>query len=188
MNFTQCSVRDAWLVVPSPHQDERGRFMRAWCEEEFSRQGIAFRPRQANMGLSRLRGTVRGLHFQCAPALEAKLVRCTRGSLFDVVLDLRPDSPTYLSWQGAYLTADNGHMLLVPEGCAHGCQAMEDDTEFHYMASAMYSPGHARGVRHDDPAFGIDWPLPVTLVSEQDRRWPLIEASRAGSEEHTHGE
>lgn len=162
--------------------------MRAWCEDEFAREGIRFQPRQANMGLSRHRGTVRGLHFQVAPALEAKLVRCTRGSLFDVVVDLRAGSPTFLSWHGAYLTADNGHMLLVPEGCAHGCQAMEDDTEFHYMASSPYSPEHARGVRFDDPAFGIDWPLPVTVVSEQDRRWPLIEALPAGKAEHHHGQ
>ncbi len=177
MNFLQCSVRDAWLVVPSPHEDERGRFMRVWCEDEFGRQGIRFRPLQANMGLSRSRGTVRGLHYQIAPALEAKLVRCTRGSLFDVVVDLRAGSPTFRSWHGAYLTADNGHMLLVPEGCAHGCQAMEDNTEFHYMASATYSPEQARGVRYNDPAFGIGWPLPVTVVSEQDRRWPLMEES-----------
>jgi len=175
MNFLQCSVRDAWLVVPSPHVDERGHFMRVWCEDEFIGHGIQFRPRQANMGLSRHRGTVRGLHYQLAPALEAKLVRCTRGSLFDVVVDLRAESPTFGSWHGAYLTAGNGHMLLIPEGCAHGCQALEDDTEFHYMASERYSPEHARGVRHDDPAIGVAWPQPVTVVSDQDRRWPLLD-------------
>lgn len=149
--------------------------MRVWCAEEFARQGIRFQPLQANMGLSFRRGTVRGLHYQIAPALEAKLVRCTRGSLFDVVVDLRAGSPTFRMWHGAYLTADNGHMLLVPEGCAHGCQALEDDTEFHYMASAMYSPPNARGLRCDDPAIGIEWPLPVTALSEQDRQWPLME-------------
>lgn len=154
--------------------------MRAWCLEEFDRQGIHFRPLQANMGLSRRRGTVRGLHLQVAPALEAKLVRCTRGSLFDVVVDLRRGSPTYLCWYGTQLTAQNGCMLLVPEGCAHGCQALEDDTEFHYMTSAVYSPAHARGIRHDDPAIGIQWPLAVTSVSEQDRRWPLIEEESHG--------
>lgn len=175
MNFLQCDVRDAWLIVPSPHEDERGRFMRAWCAEEFASQGIRFQPLQANMGLSYRRGTVRGLHYQIAPALESKLVRCTRGSLFDVVVDLRAGSPTFRMWHGAYLSAVNGHMLLVPEGCAHGCQAMEDDTEFHYMASAMYSPQHARGLRYDDPAIGIEWPLPVTALSGQDRQWPLME-------------
>lgn len=125
------------------------------------------------MGFSRNRGTVRGMHYQRSPAAEAKLVRCTRGAMFDVVVDLRPHSRTYHRWYGALLSADNGHMLFVPEGCAHGCQALEDDTEFHYMTSAEYSPDHATGVRYDDPAFGIHWPLQVTLISAQDSSWPL---------------
>lgn len=126
------------------------------------------------MGLSYRQGTIRGLHYQVAPALEAKLVRCTRGSLFDIVVDLRPGSRTYRHWYGAYLSANDGRMLFVPEGCAHGCQSMKDDTEFHYMASAVYSPDHARGARFDDPSLAIDWPLPVTHISGQDRNWPLI--------------
>jgi dTDP-4-dehydrorhamnose 3,5-epimerase len=127
------------------------------------------------MGLSIRKGTVRGLHFQEAPALESKLVRCTRGAIFDVVLDLRPESPSYGMWYGAELSAANGRMLYVPEGCAHGCQSLEEYSEIYYMASEFYSPHAARGVRFDDPAFSIQWPLAATLVSEQDRNWPLVE-------------
>ncbi len=174
MKYTRCPVEGAWLIEPSPHTDFRGRFMRAWCAREFAQNAIDFTPVQANMGLSRLRGTIRGMHYQTSPALEAKLVRCIRGSMFDVVLDLRPGSPSFRAWYGAVLSADNGHMLFIPEGCAHGCQSLEDDTEFHYMASAAFSPAHATGVRHDDPAFGIDWPMPATAISDQDRGWAMM--------------
>ena len=114
------------------------------------------------------------MHLQVAPALEAKLVRCTRGSIFDVVVDLRPNSITYGKWYGAELSAVNGRMLYVPEQCAHGYQTLEESTEMFYMTSAFYAPSAARGVRFDDPAFGIKWPIPPTLVSEQDRSWPLV--------------
>ncbi|MBV6422428.1 MAG: dTDP-4-dehydrorhamnose 3,5-epimerase [Steroidobacteraceae bacterium] len=174
MKFTACCVEDARLIEPTPHQDFRGRFMRAWCAHEFAQNEIDFTPLQANMGFSRLRGTIRGMHYQTYPALEAKLVRCTRGSMFDVVLDLRRGSPSFRAWYGAVLSADNGHMLFIPEGCAHGCQSLEDDTEFHYMTSAAFSPAHATGVRHDDPAFGIHWPMPATAISDQDRGWALM--------------
>jgi dTDP-4-dehydrorhamnose 3,5-epimerase len=173
MRFTETNIFGAKVIDPSPHEDERGRFMRAWCLREFSDHGIDFHPVQANMGFSLLKGTTRGMHFQEAPALEAKLVRCTRGSIFDVVLDLRPDSPTYRGWHGTELSAKNGRMLYVPEQCAHGYQTLEDETEMHYMASQFYTPTSARGVRYDDPAFNILWPLPATSVSEQDRNWPL---------------
>jgi dTDP-4-dehydrorhamnose 3,5-epimerase len=173
MIFNPITVDGAWLIEPAPHSDFRGRFMRAWCAKEFAQSAIKFTPVQANMGFSHTRGTVRGMHYQTSPADEAKLVRCTRGSMFDVVLDLRPESPTYRSWFGTTLSAENGQMLLIPEGCAHGCQSLEDDTEFLYMASTEFSPRQATGVRHDDPAFAIAWPLPVTLISEQDRNWPL---------------
>ena len=127
------------------------------------------------MGFSIHKGTVRGMHFQVAPALEAKLVRCTRGSMFDVALDLRPESPTFGKWYGTDLSAENGRMLFVPEGCAHGYQTLEDATEMYYMASEFYTPSAARGARFDDPKFGIQWPLPATAMSEQDRNWPLME-------------
>lgn len=173
MEFTRTDVQGAWAISPSPHLDARGRFMRAWCEDEFARQDIRFVPVQSNMAYSKVKGTLRGLHYQVAPSLEAKLVRCTRGAVFDLVLDLRRESPTYRRWFGIKLSADNGAMLLVPEGCAHGCQSLEDDTEILYMASAHYAPADARGVRYDDPAFAIEWPLPVSSISDQDRRWPL---------------
>lgn len=174
MRFKETDLVGAWLIDPNPHEDDRGRFMRAWCAQEFAEHGLNFSPVQANMGFSVRKGTVRGMHFQEAPALEAKLVRCTRGTIFDVVLDLRPESPSYDEWYGLQLSAENGRMLYVPEHCAHGYQTLEDDTEIYYMASEFYTPNSVRGVRFDDPAFSIQWPLVVTVVSEQDRNWPLV--------------
>jgi dTDP-4-dehydrorhamnose 3,5-epimerase len=176
MLFNSCMVDDARIIDPEPHEDGRGRFMRAWCRREFAANDIEFFPLQANMGLSHKRGTIRGLHFQVAPALEAKLVRCTRGALFDVVVDLRHKSRTFCAWYGTILSAENARMLYLPEGCAHGCQSLSDDTEFHYMASAFYAPTEVRGARFDDPAFGIQWPLPASMVSEQDLAWPRFDA------------
>jgi dTDP-4-dehydrorhamnose 3,5-epimerase len=175
MKFSERRVKGAWVIEPTPHEDARGRFMRAWCLREFTEHAIDFIPLQANMGFSVHKGTIRGLHYQVAPALEAKLVRCTRGAIFDVVVDLRPSSPTFRSWCGTCLNADNGRMLYVPEGCAHGCQSTEDRTEIYYMTSAFYSPSESRGIRYDDPALGIRWPLPVSSISDQDRSWPLVE-------------
>jgi dTDP-4-dehydrorhamnose 3,5-epimerase len=175
MRFVDTQIGGVTVVEPTPHGDERGRFMRAWCAKEFADHGLNFVPVQANMGFSVKKGTLRGMHFQVEPALEAKLVRCTRGSMFDVALDLRPDSPTYLKWFGVELSADNARMLYVPEGCGHGYQTLEDNTEMHYMTSAYYTASAVRGARFDDPAFGIEWPVPVTVVSEQDRKWSLVE-------------
>ena len=137
--------------------------------------GIDFTPLQANMARSLRKGTIRGLHYQVEPAPEAKLVRCTAGAIFDVVVDLRPGSPTFRKWYGTDLTAENGRMLYVPEGCAHGCQSTEDNTEILYLTSAIYAPKEARGVRYDDPAFGIRWPLAATSVSQQDGAWPHVD-------------
>jgi dTDP-4-dehydrorhamnose 3,5-epimerase len=175
MRFTETDVNGAWVIDPSPYQDDRGRFMRAWCAREFAEHGVDFFPLQANMGLSLRKGTVRGLHFQEAPALEAKLVRCIRGSVFDVVADLRPESLTYRQWSGVELTAENGRMLYVPERCAHGFQSLEENSEVYYLTSAFYTPRAVRGVRFDDPAISVQWPLPVTVVSNQDRSWPLLQ-------------
>ena len=174
MRFTETDIAGAKVIDPSPHQDDRGRFMRAWCAREFTEHGINFVPVQANMGFSVRKGTTRGMHYQEAPALEAKLVRCTRGAIFDVVLDLRPESPSHGKWYGTELSAENGRMLYLPEGCAHGYQTLEEGTEMHYMTSAYYTPGAVRGVRFDDPAFRIQWPLDATVVSEQDCNWPLV--------------
>ena len=174
MRFSKTDINGSWVIDPDPHEDERGRFMRAWCSREFAEHGLSFLPVQANMGFSLQKGTVRGMHYQEAPALEAKLVRCTRGAIFDVVLDLRPGSPTYGQWHGEELSAENGRMLFVPELCGHGYQTLEENTELSYMASEFFTPHSARGARHDDPAFGIQWPLAVTIISEQDRNWPLV--------------
>jgi dTDP-4-dehydrorhamnose 3,5-epimerase len=175
MKFEECGIPGARVIDPSPHEDDRGRFMRAWCSEEFAKHDLAFRPVQANMGLNHQAGIIRGVHYQAAPALEAKLVRCTRGSIFDVVVDLRPESDGYLSWFGTELNANNGRMLFVPEGCGHACQSLEADTEIYYLTSAFFDADCVRGARFDDPALGIRWPLPASLVSDQDRAWPLIE-------------
>jgi len=174
MYFKDTRVADAWIIDPSPHHDERGRFMRAWCLREFEKRGIRFTPVQANMQFSPRKGTVRGLHLQVAPALEAKLVRCTRGAIFDVMVDLRPQSPTFGTWCSAELTAENGRMLYVPEHCAHGFQCIEDNSEAMYLTSAFYAPDSCRGLRFDDPTIGIQWPLPVTAISKQDLGWPLL--------------
>ena len=175
MRFTETDLRGAWVIDPTPHKDDRGRFMRAWCAREFAEHGLDFVPVQANMGFSFRKGTVRGMHFQEEHALEAKLVRCTKGAIFDVVLDLRPQSPSYGEWYGAELSAENGRMLYVPEHCAHGYQTLEKHTEIFYMTSGFYTSSAVDGVRFDDPAFNIRWPLIVTMVSEQDRNWPLSE-------------
>jgi len=173
MRFMQTEVAEAQVIDPTPLEDQRGRFMRAWCQQEFAQHGIVFCPLQANLGYSRSRGTVRGMHFQVAPHAEAKLVRCTKGAIFDVVLDLRSESATCGRWYGVELSAENGRMLYLPAGCAHGYQTLGDDTEMYYMTSAVYAPSATRGVRFDDPAFGVRWPLPVTIISNQDRNWPL---------------
>ena len=175
MVFTKTEVVDVWVIDPSPQEDNRGRFVRAWCAREFSQHGIEFSPVQANLGFSVSKGTVRGLHYQDSPALEAKLIRCTRGAMFDVALDLRPESPTFGKWYGTVLSAENGRMIYVPERCAHGYQTLEDETEMYYMTSAFYTPSAARGARFDDPAFGIQWPLAATVVSQQDLNWPLVQ-------------
>jgi dTDP-4-dehydrorhamnose 3,5-epimerase len=172
--FTETSIAGAWVIDPSPHEDERGRFMRVWCAREFVTHGLSFVPVQANMGFSVRKGTLRGMHFQGPPALEAKLVRCTKGAIFDVVLDLRPESPSYGKWYGVELTPENGRMLYIPQHCGHGYQTLIDGTEMYYMASEYYTPGAASGVRFDDPAFNIQWPLTATAISEQDRKWPLM--------------
>jgi dTDP-4-dehydrorhamnose 3,5-epimerase len=176
VQFTESPIPGAWLIDPAPHVDSRGRFMRVWCATEFAEHGIDFIPVQANMAFSHLAGTTRGLHFQVAPHLEGKLVRCTRGAMFDVLVDLRPTSAAFGRWYGAELTPENGRMLYVPPLCAHGYQTLVDGTEMHYMASAAFSPEAARGLRFDDPAVGIRWPLPATVVSEQDRRWPYLQS------------
>jgi dTDP-4-dehydrorhamnose 3,5-epimerase len=175
MRFTETGLVGVMVIDPNPHEDDRGRFLRAWCAREFAEHGLDFQPVQSNIGFSTRKGTVRGMHFQNALTPEAKLVRCIRGAIFDVALDLRQQSPTYRKWYGVELSADNGRMLFVPEQCAHGYQTLEERTEIYYMASGFYTASSVCGVRFDDPAFGIKWPLAATIVSEQDLKWPLVQ-------------
>ncbi|MDQ3823218.1 MAG: dTDP-4-dehydrorhamnose 3,5-epimerase [Actinomycetota bacterium] len=173
MIFRPTTLDGAYLVDLEPREDERGFFARAWAEEEFAAQGLSTEVVQANIAFNRRKGTLRGMHFQRAPHAEVKLVRCTRGALYDVIVDLRPSSPTHARWIGVELTADNRRMLYVPEGFAHGYQTLVDDTEAYYQVSAAYAPGAEGGVRWDDPAFGIEWPDPdPPVMSEKDRTWP----------------
>jgi len=177
MKFTPLPIAGAFRVDLDPKRDERGFFARWWCEDEFAAQGIGFAPVQANTGVSPLAGTLRGLHYQSAPAAEAKYVRCVRGAVWDVVVDLRPDSGTFRRWEGLELSAENGAGVFVPEGCAHGYLTLLPDTELYYLTSARYASDLAGGVRYDDPALGIDWPRGITMISERDRTWPLLPTS-----------
>ena len=172
MEFSETKLPGAFLISMRKIQDHRGFFARGWCQEEFSTHGLTPNMVQLNVGFSHKKGTVRGLHYQLPPHAEAKFVRCTRGAIFDVIVDVRPDSPTRGQWLGAELTADNGLMLYAPEGFAHGYQTLAEDTEAYYLTSAFYAASAARGVRYDDPAFGVSWPLPVSVVSDADTAWP----------------
>src|SRR5437879_4572007 len=139
MRFIETGLASVWLIEPEPIHDERGSFMRAWCLREFAKHGLNFVPLQTNIGKSLRKGTIRGMHFQKAPDLEAKLIRCSKGAMFDVALDLRPNSPTYRKWYGIELTENNGRMLYIPEQCAHGYQTLEEGVDMQYMASAFYA-------------------------------------------------
>lgn len=173
MRFVETGIAGVVRVELEPFEDERGSFARIWCEEELAAHGLTAGLAQASVSRNTKAGTLRGMHFQHAPHEEAKLVRCTRGAIFDVALDLRRGSPTFLRWYGARLTAEDGAALFVPEGCAHGFQTLVDDTEVLYLISARYEPAAATGVRWDDPAFGIEWPdAAVRTLSARDRGWP----------------
>ena len=172
MIFKETKLQGAYIIDPTIIGDDRGFFARAWCQKTFAEQGLNAALAQSNISFNKFKGTVRGMHRQIAPAAEVKLVRCTRGAIYDVIVDLRPDSITYKQWVGVELTADNHRMLYVPEGFAHGYQTLEDDCEVFYQVSQFYSPSHERGARHNDPAFGIEWPVPITTVSTKDQQWP----------------
>ncbi len=177
MIFHENGIEGSFLVEPEPHGDDRGRFARVWCATEFADHGIDAAWVQANTGFSTRRGTLRGLHYQLPPAAEAKLVRCTRGALFDVVVDVRDRSQTRHSWFGTELTEDNGRSVFVPEGCAHGYLTLADATELAYLTSAVYTPELERGVRFDDPLLRIAWPGAPTVISERDAGWPGLKRS-----------
>ncbi|MEM9844142.1 MAG: dTDP-4-dehydrorhamnose 3,5-epimerase [Pseudomonadota bacterium] len=176
MNFTTTGLEGAYLIELERRGDARGFFARTFCAREFEAHGLSTTFVQANTSLSADAGTLRGLHYQHAPAEEAKLMRCIQGAMWDVIVDARPGSPTYLKSYGVELSAENGRQLYVPRGFAHGFQTLKSDTVAAYMVDAYYTPGVEDGFRYDDPALGIDWPLTVTTISEKDQSWPLITA------------
>ena len=174
MTFTETDVAGAYIIDCNKLTDSRGFFARAFCTEEFAQHGLETRLVQANISLNHEKFTVRGMHMQAEPHGEVKLVRCTRGAIFDAMVDLRPDSPTYGKWAGAELTADNHRMLYIPKGCAHGYQTLVDDSEVFYLVTEGYNPGSERGFRWNDPAFGIQWPETAQAhLSDKDSAWAL---------------
>jgi len=172
MIFCKLSLKDAHIVEIEKLSDNRGFFARSWCQKEFDRHGLISTVVQANISWNKKRGTLRGMHYQIPPYEEVKLVRCSRGSIYDVIIDLRKDSPSYMQWLGVELTADDYKLLYVPGGFAHGFQTLKDDTEVVYQVSQFYTPGAEAGLRWDDPAFNIKWPLEVQVISDKDRDWP----------------
>jgi dTDP-4-dehydrorhamnose 3,5-epimerase len=175
MIFIETRLKGAFVIEPEKNTDDRGFFARSFCQKEFQEHHLNSRTAQCNISFNRRRGTLRGMHYQVAPFAEAKLVRCTSGSIFDVIIDLRPDSPTYRQHVVECLSAINHKMLYVPEGFAHGFQTLEDNTEVFYQMSEFYAPERARGVRYNDPAFGIQWPLSAPIMNERDRTYPDFE-------------
>ncbi|MSU62676.1 MAG: dTDP-4-dehydrorhamnose 3,5-epimerase [Pedosphaera sp.] len=169
MIFTTTRINNVWVIDLEKHADERGFFARTWCQEEFQKRGLNPRLVQCGVSRSTRRGTLRGMHFQTAPHEEAKLVRCTRGAIFDVAVDLHRSSPTFRQWVAIELSADNGRMIYIGEGCAHGFQTLTDDTEVAYQMSEFFHPESSRGVRWNDPAFSIEWPpCEHRILSERD--------------------
>lgn len=181
MLFEDLRLAGAFHISLQKVEDDRGFFARTWCHDEFTAHGLNASLAQSNISFNKMKGTLRGMHFQAVPHAESKLVRCTLGSIYDVMIDMRPESPTYLQWYGAELTADNREMLYVPEGFAHGFQTLKDNTEVTYHVTEFYTPSAEGGVRYNDPAIGIAWPLPVDMISAKDANWPLLEtAAEAG--------
>lgn len=177
MKFTETRLKGAYVIEIEPTEDERGFFARSWCQKEFAAHGLKPSLVQCSISFNKKAGTLRGMHYQANPHEEARLVRCTRGAIFDAIIDLRPDSATFKQWVAAELTAKNRRMLYVPEGFAHGFLTLADSTEVFYQMSAFYQPASVRGVRWDDPAFGITWPLPPTSISPRDASYPFISES-----------
>lgn len=174
MIFTESSLAGAYVIDVDKKADDRGFFARAFCAQEFKNLGIKPEVAQINVCYNDTQGTLRGMHYQLSPASETKLVRCTRGAIYDVIVDLRPDSPTYLQHFGVELSADNHRSLYVPEMFGHGYQTLTAEAEIVYVVSEFYTPGCERGLRYNDPAFNIQWPLPVSLISQKDSNWDLF--------------
>lgn len=172
MNFSETHLGGAYIIEIEKREDQRGFFARAWCQKEFGGRSLVTHFVQSNVSLSKRAGTLRGMHYQAAPNQEVKLIRCTRGAIWDVIIDLRPGSPTYTKWIGVELTDNNYKMLYVPENFAHGFLTLEDSTEVTYLVSAFYSPESERGVRYNDPQFQMRWPMEIRAISDKDKSWP----------------
>ena len=172
MKFSPTALVGAYVIDIEPVADERGFFVRSWCREEFARRGLNPDLAQCSISFNKKRGTLRGMHYQAKPHEETKVVRCTRGAIYDVIVDLRPESSTFRKWIAVELSADNRRMLYIPAGLAHGFQSLTDDTEVFYQISAPYHPESARGARWNDPAFGIEWPVAERVISDKDRQYP----------------
>lgn len=174
MEFLKTSLADAVLIELRKFEDARGFFARTFCKEEFGAAGLVTEFVQTNHSHNVTKGTLRGMHFQKPPHGEVKLVRCVKGAIWDAIIDLRPDFPTFGKWEGFELTEENGRMLYVPVGFAHGFQTLTGDADVTYQVSYPYTPGVEGGARYNDPAFGIDWPLEVSTISDKDAAWPLV--------------
>jgi dTDP-4-dehydrorhamnose 3,5-epimerase len=177
MHLSETVLCDVWLIEPEPVWDERGFFSRVFCAREFEKLGLETHFVQHNTSYSRARGTLRGLHFQREPHGEVKVVSCLKGEIWDLIVDIRTDSPTFGQWQAFELTADNRHQLYIPKGFAHGFQSLSDNVEVGYLMSTYYVPEASAGLRYDDPALSIPWPLPPAALSEKDRGWPDFAAA-----------
>jgi len=174
--FTETRLKGVYIIDIEPIEDERGFFARSWCRKEFIKRGLNPNLVQCNISYNKKSGIIRGLHYQAAPYGETKLVRCTRGSIYDVIVDIREESKTFRQWFGVELSQENRRMFYIPKGFAHGFQTMEYDTEVFYQMSEFYFPGYARGIRWNDPVVGIVWPGKDLMISEKDMTFPLIEA------------
>ena len=180
MTFTTAPLSGAYTIDLEPFSDERGWFARFYCKNEFAQIGHTKEWVQLNQSVSYHKGTLRGMHFQYAPYRETKMVRCIIGAVYDVIIDLRADSPTFLKWFGTELSAENNRMLYIPEGFAHGFQTLSDNSALIYHHTEFYTPGSEGGLRYDDPAFSIQWPLPVTAISARDAQHPLVDKNFKG--------
>ena len=174
MIFVETELKGAFIIELERREDNRGFFARAFCQKEFDAHGLKPMIAQANVASNHLKGTLRGMHFQFPPAAETKLVRCTRGAILDIIVDLRPESPTFMRHIAVELNADNQRALYVPERFAHGYQTLCDTTDTSYQVGEFYTPGCEGGLRYDDPRLGLTWPLPVAVISDKDRVWPML--------------
>jgi len=174
MKITPLPLKDSYMILPDPFKDDRGRFARIFCKKELSTIGLKKEIVQINHSLTVQKGALRGMHFQYSPKAEIKIVRCLRGSVFDVIVDLREGSPTFLKWHGEVLSVENMKMMYVPEGFAHGFQTLEENSELLYLHTEFYSPGSEGAIRFDDPMVGIEWPLDVTDISEKDKKYAFL--------------